>query len=500
MRPAGRCGRAILWNDTRSGPRRQRLVESLGREAWATRIGSVPVPSFTVTRWAWLRENEPDVARAARAVRLPHDFLTERLTGRAVTDRSDVSGTGWWSTATGGYDPATSWASAAVELDVSLLPEVLPPDGVAGTVRDDAAAFLGIRAGIPVGPGAGDNAGAALGLGLTPGTPVISLGTSGVAYAVSAGRPVNPSGIVAGFADASGNFLPLTATLNCTLAVDRVSAWLGLDREQVAPSDGVVVLPWFDGERTPDLPDAQAAIIGLRHDTAPGAILGAVYEGAAVGLLDALDAISACSDPLPADAPLVLIGGGARRTPWRTPSAGSPGAGCGCPRIRDLVARGAAAQAAAALGGTDPIGVQSGWAVPDQWSSSRCPSTRGCSRAIGASATGSWARWATSARSRGPDASGIRSARVRHLQRERDRYRSDTSQVYVAAGRFDCARRMLGPDTDVAVLPEPSTTVSWRVGLVAFLPDDENLSADTEAPSPTVTVNLLSGLPLESSQ
>ena len=133
---------------------------------------------------------------------------------------------------------------------------------------------------------------------------------------------------MAGFADASGHFLPLTATLNCTLAVDRVAGWLGLDREQAAPSDGVVVLPWFDGERTPDLPDAQAAILGLRHDTAPGAILGATYEGAAVGLLEALDAISLCSDPLPADAPLVLIGGGARGARGATPSADSPAAGC----------------------------------------------------------------------------------------------------------------------------------------------------------------------------
>jgi xylulokinase len=356
---------AILWNDTRSGPQTVRLVEALGREAWATRIGSVPVPSLTVTRWAWLRDTEPAVASAARAIRLPHDFLTERLTGEGVTDRSDVSGTGWWSTATGAYEPGIL-GMPGVDLDAALLPRVLAPDAIAGPVRDEAAAFLGIPAGIPVGPGAGDNAGAALGLGLAPGTPVISLGTSGVAFAVSTGRPVDPSGIVAGFADASGHFLPLTATLNCTLAVDRVAEWLGLDRDQVAPSDGVVVLPWFDGERTPDLPDAQAAILGLRHDTAPGAILGATYEGAAIGLLDALDAISACSDPLPPDAPLVLIGGGARGTTWRETIRRLSGRALRVPADPDLVARGAAAQAAAVLSGADPIGVQSGWAVPDQ--------------------------------------------------------------------------------------------------------------------------------------
>lgn len=356
---------AVLWNDTRSGPQTARLVEALGREAWATRIGSVPVPSITITRWAWLRETEPEVAAATRAIRLPHDFLTERLTGVGATDRGDASGTGWWSTATGAYDEDIL-ALPGVELDRALLPEVLPPDGVAGTVTEGAATFLGIPAGIPVGPGSGDNAGAALGLGLTPGRPVISLGTSGVAYAVSVSRPVDPSGIVAGFADASGHYLPLTATLNCTLAVDRVAAWLGLDREAAASSDGVVVLPWFDGERTPDLPDAQAAVLGLRHDTPPGAILGATYEGAVVGLLEALDAISACSDPIPADAPLLLIGGGAKGATWRETVQRLSGRQVVVPADPDLVARGAAAQAAAALAGADPIGVQAGWATPEQ--------------------------------------------------------------------------------------------------------------------------------------
>lgn len=356
---------AILWNDTRSGPQTERLVEALGREAWATRIGSVPVPSITVTRWAWLRDTEPDVAAATRAVRLPHDFLTERLCGRGVTDRGDASGTGWWSTATGAYDEGVL-SLPGVGLDPAMLPEVLPPDGVAGTVTDAAAAFLGIRAGIPVGPGSGDNAGAALGLGLAPGTPVISLGTSGVAFAVSVARPIDPSGMVAGFADASGHFLPLTATLNCTLAVDRVAGWLGLDRDAVAPSDGVVALPWLDGERTPNLPDAQAAILGLRHDTAKGAILAATYEGAVIGLLEAVDAIGACSDPLDPDAPVVLVGGGARGATWRETVRRLSGRRVLVPADPDLVARGAAAQAAAALAGTDPIGVQAGWATPER--------------------------------------------------------------------------------------------------------------------------------------
>ncbi len=351
---------AVLWNDTRSAPQTARLVAALGAAAWAERIGSVPVPSFTVTRWAWLRDVEPAVAAATRGIRLPHDFITERLTGTAVTDRGDASGTGWWSTDTGTYDLGVLGLQG-VDLDEQLLPGVFGPDRSAGVIRAAAAAELGLSADVVVGIGTGDNMAAALGLGLGAGTPVISLGTSGVAYAVSERRPVDPSGTVAGFADGTGRFLPLTATLNCTLAVDRVAGWLGLDRDAVAPSDGVVSLPWFDGERTPNLPDAQAAILGMRHDTPAGAILGATYEGAVIGLLDALDAISACSDPLDARSPIVLIGGGARGAAWQDAVLRLSGRPVRIPTGGDLGARGAAAQAAGALLGMDPLAVQEGW-------------------------------------------------------------------------------------------------------------------------------------------
>jgi xylulokinase len=182
---------------------------------------------------------------------------------------------------------------------------------------------------------------------------------------VSQRRAVDPSGTVAGFADATGRFLPLTATLNCTLAVDRVAGWLGLDREAAGPSGGVVVLPWFDGERTPDLPDAEGVILGLRHDTQPGAILGATYEGAVMSLLEALDAIGACSDPLDPAAPIVLIGGGARGETWRRTVQRLSGRPVHVPSDPDPVARGAAVQAAAALAGTDPMSVHAGWGSPD---------------------------------------------------------------------------------------------------------------------------------------
>ncbi len=352
---------AMLWNDTRAAPNAAALVESAGgAAAWAEGVGVVPVASFTVSKWAWLRANEPEAATATRAVRLPHDYLTELLCDRGITDRGDASGTGWWSTRDDAY-AADVLRLPGVELAPEAMPEVLGPGEIAGDVTAAAAAELGLAAGTVVGPGTGDNMGAALGLGLDPGTPVISLGTSGTAYAVSATRAADPTGVVAGFADAAGRFLPLTATLNCTLAVDRVAKWLGLDREQVAASTEVVVMPYLDGERTPNLPNAAGTIAGLRHDTEVGEILLAAYEGAVLSLLEAVEAIDANSSGLNDDAPLVLIGGGARGSAWRAVVGRLSGRPLLIPTASELVALGAAVQAAAVLGAEDPGVVAQRW-------------------------------------------------------------------------------------------------------------------------------------------
>lgn len=352
---------AKLWNDTESAPDAVALIEGLGgSDWWAERVGLVPVASFTVTKWAWLRRREPDVAAATAAIRLPHDFLTERLCGRGSSDRGDTSGTGWWSTATETYvDDVLNHPSLRIE--PALLPVVLGPGQAAGSITREAATFIGVPAGIPVGPGTGDNAGAAVGLGLEAGVPAISLGTSGTAFMVSESRTVDPSGSVAGFADATGRFLPLAATLNCTLAVDRIAAWLGLERDDAAEHTDVVVLPFFDGERTPNLPNAAASILGLRHTTEPGEILLAAYQGAVLGLLDALDVIDRCSSGIRPDAPFVLVGGGSKGETWRRVVGAMSGRTVEIPEAEELVALGAAAQAGAVLGGERPEEVARRW-------------------------------------------------------------------------------------------------------------------------------------------
>lgn len=345
---------ALLWNDVRSAPNAEALVERLGAKTWAERVGSVPGASFTAAKWDWLRENRPEAAERTRSVMLPHDYLTWRLTGERVTDRGDVSGTGWWGPE--GYD---SEILALIGLDEAFLPRVAEPGSAAGQIRVED---LPLRAGTLVGTGTGDNMAAALGLGLAPGEPVISLGTSGTAYAVTRGRPADPSGTVAGFADTLGNWLPLACTLNCTLAVDRVAALFGLDREAVEPGGEAVVLPYFDGERTPNLPYSSGLFYGLRHDTTPGQILRAAYEGAAASLLTAVDEVLAAGgENARSDAPLILIGGGARGRAWRTTVRRLAGRPVLVPDAQEAVALGAAAQAAALLTGEPADAVARRW-------------------------------------------------------------------------------------------------------------------------------------------
>ncbi|WP_103504302.1 xylulokinase [Streptomyces sp. SM14] len=350
---------ALQWNDVRSAGQCTRLGGELGGPAaWARRVGSVPAPSFTAPKWLWLAENEPESARATAAVRLPHDYLTGRLTGDGTTDRGDASGTGWWAGDDAGYDTEIL---DHIGLDPALLPRVVKKGEGAGTVR--TLSGLPLKPGALVAAGTGDNMAAALGLGLAPGQPVLSLGTSGTVYAVSRTRPADETGTVAGFADATDAWLPLACTLNCTLAVDRVAALLGREREDVEPGAGPVLLPFLDGERTPQLPYSSGLLYGLRHDTTGGQVLQAAYDGAVFALLRALDLVLADEAPTagPADAPILLIGGGARGTAWRETVRRLSGRPVQVPRAQELVALGAAAQAAGLLLEQDPAEVARGW-------------------------------------------------------------------------------------------------------------------------------------------
>ncbi len=282
---------ALLWNDTRSAADASDLVAELGGPAaWADAVGSVPVAAFTVTKARWMARNEPANAERTASMMLPHDYLTWVLAGRpseAVTDRGEASGTGYWSPITNGYRPDL------LELALGHLPAV-------PRVAGPGEAVGATSSGIVLGPGTGDNMGAALGIAAVPGDVIVSLGTSGTAFAVSTTPARDASGFVAGFADATGHYLPLVCTLNAARILTATAALLGVDMEgfadlalSAAPgSGGLVLLPYFDGERTPNLPDARGSIHGVTRDNlTPANLARSAIEGMLGGLADAVDAL-----------------------------------------------------------------------------------------------------------------------------------------------------------------------------------------------------------------
>ncbi len=343
---------AKLWNDTESAPQADALLAAQSAQWWANACGSVPVAAFTVTKLAWLKANEPQNYARLATVLLPHDEMTRRCVGRPVTDRGDASGTAYWSPATGTWalellaqvDPDRNWKD--------LLPEVLGPKESAGTLTKTAAEAFGLQESVLVGPGTGDNMAAALGIGLAPGDVVISLGTSGTVYAVSDTPTADPSGFVAGFADASGHFLPLVCTLNAMKVTDAVIRLLGIDHQgfedlvlaQEAGCGGLVLLPYLDGERTPNRPDATGVLSGIRSDVSRGQLARASVEGVVCGLLDGLDALSIAG--VQTTGRLFLIGGGSRSAAFRQVVADLAQRPVMVPDADEHVATGACIQAA----------------------------------------------------------------------------------------------------------------------------------------------------------
>lgn len=342
---------ALLWNDTRSGEAARQLREEF--DGWVPAVGHLPLASFTNTKLRWLADAEPDNAARVAAVALPHDWLTWKIrgTGRLedlVTDRSDASGTGYFDSVADEY--RRDLLSLAMRRDASsvLLPRVLPPSEWV-----DAGRWM-------LGPGCGDNAGAALGLDLTPGQTSLSLGTSGVVAAVSSTPAYDESGQVNGFADAAGGWLPLTATLNAARILDAARRVLGVDFDELsrlaltAPpgAQGLVMVPWFEGERTPNLPDATASLVGMTlNNFTPANVARAAVEGLLCLVGEGVAAIRRLGVSIER---VSLIGGGAKSEAVRRLAPAVLGVPVDVPAPAEYVALGAARQGAWVLSGSRP--------------------------------------------------------------------------------------------------------------------------------------------------
>ena len=262
---------AKLWNDTTGAPNLARLVERIGARPWVMRTGTLPTAAFTIAKLAWIAEHEPGLLDRVATVLLPHDYLTYWLTGEKVTDRSDASGTGYFDATDGQWLPSYLELAAGERDWFAKLPTVLGPADAAGTVRAAQATLLGIGDDVSVGAGGGDQHAAYLGLGLTDGDQYFSIGTSGVVATSSRGPVFDTTGAVDGVADMTGGYLPLMSTLNAARVADLAAVLLGTDLAGISelalaagPTQGPVLVPFLDGERTPT-----ARTLGVAWPTSP---------------------------------------------------------------------------------------------------------------------------------------------------------------------------------------------------------------------------------------
>lgn len=345
---------AKLWNDIESAPDAADLRGRLsgGDREWTQACGSAPVAALTISKLAWLKRVDPFLFARAAKILLPHDWLTYKLTGRFCTDRGDASGTGYWSPSEERWrfdllelvDPDVNWTAK--------VPEVLGPGDIAGEWN-----------GITVGPGTGDNMASALGVGLSSGDVAISLGTSGTAFTVSDVSVCDPSGYVSGFADATGKFLPLVCTLNATRVTDTVGAMLAMDRDKMANAalseplgaGGVVVVPYFDGERTPNRPYAHGGIVGLSTSASASKVARASYEGVVCSILDARDHLPVHGGSL------FLVGGGSRSRAYQQIVADLANEEVIVSTEQETVATGACVQAASVITGLHASEIIEAW-------------------------------------------------------------------------------------------------------------------------------------------
>lgn len=369
---------AMLWNDTRSAPQAEAMVRATGAQQWLDGCGSVPVASFTISKLVWVAENEPALLDGVARVLLPHDELTRRLTGRAVTDRGDASGSGWFDPNTNEWRPeaidglhdrlSADWLSAR-------LPELVPHGAAVGRVLPDVAEQLGLPQRVVVEVGTGDNMAAAAGLGVGAGDAVISLGTSGTAYTVADSSSFVPHPEIAGFAAAVGDRLPLVCTLNATRVTDTVAGWFGLDAVDFAvlaltgdpDRVGPVIVPWFDGERSPNRPTATGSAFGLTNECTRADVARSIHDGVLCGLLEGLDLLRSGglggAGEAAALGSIRLVGGGAQSVAYRQRLADLVGHEILVPTTDEAVATGAALLAATALDGTAPAAIADAWGL-----------------------------------------------------------------------------------------------------------------------------------------
>jgi len=353
--PLDRNGEVIrpakLWCDTSTAAECDEIMARLaGFNATIRKQGIAVLPGFTASKILWLKKHEPKNFSKLATVLLPHDYLNFWLTGNRVMEFGDASGTALLDVRKRKWCDATL---KAIDRDLAdKLPPLISSDQPAGRLQASTAKQLGLNPGVLVSAGGGDNMMGAIGTGNTrPGLVTASFGTSGTIYACSAKPVVDPLGEIAAFCDSTNRWLPLLCTMNVTVATEMVRCDFGWDFKQfdaaVAKTPpgarGLLLLPYLEGERTPNVPDGTGVYLGVNPRTfEAGCFARATMEGVTLGMNYGLRRLA----QLGVKAKQIrATGGGAKSKVWRQMMADIFNAEVVTLKVSEGAAYGAALQA-----------------------------------------------------------------------------------------------------------------------------------------------------------
>ena len=340
-----------LWCDTSTAGECDEMTAAYGGEdKLLSKVGNLIAPGYTASKILWLKKTYGDLYHKMRWVLLPHDYLNFWLTGEAVMEYGDASGTGLLNV------KDRVWQEDLIRtVDAGLLdklPRLIEPAEIAGRITAEAAAKTGLPEGAPVSSGGGDNMMGAIGTGtVRDGVITMSMGTSGTLYGYSDKPIIDPEGILAAFCSSTGGWLPLLCTMNCTVATELTRDIFGMSVQEIdaagdrapAGAEGVCMLPFFNGERVPNLPDGRASIMGLTSTNyTKENVARASLESAVYGMKIGLDRFRELGFDV---REIRMIGGGAKSPIWRQMAADVLGVPVLIPFQAEAAALGAALQA-----------------------------------------------------------------------------------------------------------------------------------------------------------
>ncbi|MFT4519652.1 MAG: xylulokinase [Halioglobus sp.] len=314
-----------LWCDTATTNECEQITAAYGGAAKIIAdVGNAIVPGYTAPKIRWLKNNRPELYQQLHMVLLPHDYLNFYLSGELAMEWGDASGTGLLDIRSRNWHAGILLAIDAERDLTDCLPSFVAPDQAMGQLHQQAAEEFGLPAGTPISAGGGDNMMAALGTGnVVAGRLTVSLGTSGTLFAFSDTPVIDPSGQLAAFCSSTGGWLPLLCTMNCTVATELSRQLLGADLEACeqlvnqspAGAEGIVTLPFFNGERTPNLPNGKGCILGLDDQNYSASnLMRSAMESATFGLRAGSDAFFRLGCELNE---IRLTGGGSQSAAWR---------------------------------------------------------------------------------------------------------------------------------------------------------------------------------------